>query len=118
MALKRKPLIAGNWKMNGLKKDARVLSAGLAGKFSKLKKPSFEMLICPPFPLLSVAIENVRDSGIKIGAQDCHPSVAGAHTGDVSALLLKNLGCSYVILGHSERRNNYGETDRQVRAKA
>ena len=118
MAAQRKPLIAGNWKMNGLKKDARALAGGLARRMAKSESPAFELLICPPAPLLDLCVNAVRGSGIKIGAQDCHPAKAGAHTGDVSASLLKNMGCGYVIVGHSERRSNYGETDKQVRAKA
>ncbi len=118
MAAKRKILIAGNWKMNGLKKDARSLAGGLAKKMKKLTRPGFEMLICPPFPLLGVAGDAAKGSGVKLGAQDCHMNAAGAHTGDVSAALLKNMGCSYVIVGHSERRADHAETDKLVKAKA
>ena len=118
MAEKRKPLIAGNWKMNGVKKDARALADGLAKRMAKTKRPSFEMLICPPAPLLDFCVTRVKGSGIQVGAQDCHAAAGGAHTGDVSAPLLKNIGCSYVIVGHSERRTDHGETDKQVKAKA
>ena len=118
MAAKRKPLIAGNWKMNGVKKDARALAGGLAKRMAKTKRPSFEMLICPPAPLLDFCVRMVKGSGVQVGAQDCHAAVAGAHTGDVSAPLLKNMGCSYVIVGHSERRTDHGETNKQVKAKA
>ncbi len=118
MAAKRKPLIAGNWKMNGLKKDADNLARGLARRMAKTKGPAFEMLICPPAPLLNFCASALKGSGVKVGAQDCHAAEAGAHTGDVSALLLKNMGCGYVIVGHSERRSDYGETDKQVKAKA
>ena len=118
MAEKRKPLIAGNWKMNGVKKDARTLADGLAKRMAKTKRPSFEMLICPPAPLLDFCVTRVKGSGVRVGAQDCHAAAAGAHTGDVSAPLLKNMGCSYVIVGHSERRTDHGETDKQVKAKA
>ena len=118
MAAKRKPLIAGNWKMNGLKKDARALAGGLAKRMAKTKRPAFEMLICPPAPLLGFCVDAVKGSGVKIGAQDCHAAEAGAHTGDISAPLLKNMGCGYVIVGHSERRTDHSETDKQVKAKA
>ena len=90
MVAKRNVLIAGNWKMNGLRRDVRSLAGGLARKVETLKRPNLEMLICPPFPLLSLASETIKGSGIKLGAQDCHMNVAGAHTGDVSAELLKN----------------------------
>ena len=118
MAGMRTPLIAGNWKMNGFRKDIRALAGGLAKRMSGLKNPSFDMVICPPHPLLGAAIDTVKGSGIKIGAQDCHTDIAGAHTGDVSAALLKNIGCGYVIVGHSERRLNHRETDKQVKVKA
>ena len=118
MAAKRKILIAGNWKMNGLKKDARALAGGLARRMAKLNRPPFEMVICPPSPLLGLAAEATKGSGVRVGAQDCHTNEAGAHTGDVSAALLKNIGCGYVIVGHSERRTDHAETDKQVKAKA
>jgi len=118
MAAKRKVLIAGNWKMNGLKKDARALAGGLARNMKKLTRPGFEMLICPPFPLLGQAGEAIKGSGVKLGAQDCHMNAAGAHTGDISAGMLKNTGCAYVIVGHSERRADHAETDKQIKAKA
>lgn len=118
MAATRTPLIAGNWKMNGLKKDARVLAGGLARRMAKVRRAPFEMVICPPFPLLGQAVDAAKGSGLKVGAQDCHGNVTGAHTGDVSAALLKNMGCGYVIVGHSERRTDHAETDKQVKAKA
>ncbi|MDA0997856.1 MAG: triose-phosphate isomerase, partial [Proteobacteria bacterium] len=79
---------------------------------------SFEMLICPPFPFLQAAASAVAGSGIHLGAQTCHAAESGAHTGEVSAKMLAELGCSHVILGHSERRADNGETDAMVRAKA
>ncbi|MDD9877975.1 MAG: triose-phosphate isomerase [Magnetovibrio sp.] len=118
----RKTLIAGNWKMNGLKKDAKALAGGLARKMAALRKKggraNFEMLICPPFPLLGLAAEAVKGSGIRVGAQDCHAEASGAHTGDTSAQLIKNAGASYAIVGHSERRTDHAETDREIKAKA
>ncbi|MCB2101736.1 MAG: triose-phosphate isomerase [Rhodobacterales bacterium] len=114
----RRPLIAGNWKMNGLKKDGRALAAGLAKLMKKEKKPAFEMLVCPPYPLIDRVVEAVKGSGIKVGGQDSHTAVSGAHTGDVSPAMLADLGCKYVILGHSERRTDHGEKDALVKAKA
>jgi len=118
MVTSRRPMIAGNWKMNGLRADSRKLASGLARRMKKLKKPNFEMVICPPFPLISLAGETIRGSGVKLGAQDCHAAVSGAHTGDVSPELLKNMGCAYVIVGHSERRSDHGEKDADVKTKA
>ena len=114
----RRPLIAGNWKMNGLRKDGRARAAGLAKQMKKLKKPAFEMLVCPPFPLIDRVADQVKGSGIRVGGQDCHADVSGAHTGDVSASMLADMGCKYVILGHSERRTDHGEKDAAVKAKA
>ncbi len=118
MTTKRHPLIAGNWKMNGLKKDVRSLAGGLASRVKKLNNPTFEMLVCPPAPLVGLVSEAVKGSGIAVGGQDCHASEAGAHTGDISAALLKSMGCKYVIVGHSERRTDHAETDKVVKAKA
>ena len=118
MTASRRPMIAGNWKMNGLKADSRKLASGLARRMKKLKKPAFEMLICPPFPLIGLAGDAIKGSGVKLGAQNCHTAVSGAHTGDTSPELLKNMGCKYVIVGHSERRSDHGEKDADVKAKA
>ncbi len=118
MTAPRRPMIAGNWKMNGLKADGRKLASALARRMKKLKKPAFEMLVCPPFPLIGLAGETIRGSGVKLGAQDCHSNASGAHTGDVSPELLKNMGCKYVIVGHSERRTDHNEKDADVKAKA
>ena len=114
----RRPLIAGNWKMNGLKKDAKKLASILAKRMVKINKPNFDIVVCPPSPLLGLVADTLEGSGIKIGSQDNSQAKSGAHTGDTSALLLKNLGCSYAIVGHSERRTNHGEDDKIVKAKA
>lgn len=110
-------LIAGNWKMNGDAPMAKDFAAELAGL---LKEGSLrcDLLLCPPFPLLPILAEALSDTGIALGAQDCHFAESGAHTGDVSAQLLAALGCSHVILGHSERRSDHGEDDALVKAKA
>jgi triosephosphate isomerase len=108
-------LIAGNWKMNLLRAEAaslaRELVAGAAGQ-------ACDLLICPPFTALAAVSEVVGGSLVALGGQDCHAAQHGAHTGDVAAPMLADLGCSAVILGHSERRQAYGETSAQVRAKA
>ncbi|MSO73431.1 MAG: triose-phosphate isomerase, partial [Rhodospirillaceae bacterium] len=111
-----KHLIAGNWKMNGDRALAKSLAAGLAAKAGA--KPNADIVLCPPAPLLQAVAAAVSGSALAIGAQDCHADEKGAHTGDVSAWLLKDIGCSFVIVGHSERRADHGETDAVVKAKA
>jgi triosephosphate isomerase len=110
-------LIAGNWKMNGLGADGLALARAVAQQVAN-DPPRCEVLICPPATLLREAGVALRGSPVALGAQDCHPDAKGAHTGDVSAEMLRDTGCSYVIVGHSERRTDHGETDAQVRAKA
>jgi len=114
----RKPLIAGNWKMNGLGEDGGELAKNLAERMKKVGAAPFEMLVCPPFTLIGRVGEALAGSAIALGAQDCHPKAKGAHTGDVSAPMLADLGCRYVIVGHSERRTDHKETDATVQAKA
>lgn len=112
----RRPLVAGNWKMNGLKASAAELgkivtgSAGLSGKT--------DLMVCPPATLIAAFAEQARGSGIAIGGQDCHAETAGAFTGDLSAEMLKDAGAGAVIVGHSERRTLHQETDAEVQAKA
>ena len=119
MSQERTTLIAGNWKMNGGLDEVDGLAGDLAGRMAGLAAaPGFEMAVCPPFPLLPMVASAIEESGIALGAQDCHSNEKGAHTGDVSAKLLAQVGCAYVIVGHSERRTDHGETDEQVRAKA
>ena len=117
MARRPQPLVAGNWKMNGLLSDLGeieamrdAVEAGGAG--------SAEVLICPPATLIGAAAAIVRGTALKIGGQTCRSESCGAHTGDVSAAMLRDAGASYVILGHSERRASYGETNAAVRARA
>ncbi|MBM3565167.1 MAG: triose-phosphate isomerase [Alphaproteobacteria bacterium] len=115
----RKPLIAGNWKMNGTLHDGVKLAADLATRMSGAKnKTPFDMAVCPPFTLIARIGEALAGASISLGAQDCHAKEKGAHTGDVSAKMLTDLGCRYVIVGHSERRTDHKETDAQVQAKA
>ncbi|MBK1663690.1 triose-phosphate isomerase [Rhodospirillum rubrum] len=114
----RRPLIAGNWKMNGLKAEGQGLARDLTQRLNKAGGVDFDLLLCPPFPLISTVVGAVAGSGIAVGGQDCHAKAKGAHTGDVSAVLLADLGCQFVIVGHSERRADHGETDAVVKAKA
>jgi triosephosphate isomerase (TIM) len=114
----RRILIAGNWKMNGLQADGLSLASDLAARLKGEQSPRFDMLVCPPFSLISQIVEAVVGSGVAVGGQDCHMQEKGAHTGDISAYMLKDIGCGHVIVGHSERRTNHGETDAQVKAKA
>ncbi len=113
---KRRPLVAGNWKMNGRAADlievAAIRTAVLAGEGGEA-----EIVVCPPVTLLMDAGRVCAGSPVKLGAQDCDPSEEGAHTGDISAAMLKDAGASYVIVGHSERRASHAESDALVRAK-
>lgn len=115
--MSRKILIAGNWKMNGLIRDSMSLAKEVASNVKKLK-PNAEVLVCPPFTLLTTVKKALRGSKVKLGAQDCHIEEKGAHTGDVSPYMLKDAGCDYVILGHSERRTDHKESSTLVRQKA
>ena len=110
-----RPLIAGNWKMNGLKASMAEFEAMLAGASKVVGKA--DLLVCPPVTLIAAFAEKSRGS-IAIGGQDCHPKPSGAHTGDVSAEMLADAGASAVIVGHSERRADHGESDGLVRQKA
>ncbi len=110
-------LIAGNWKMNGLSADAEALAGSLAEQYGAAA-PGFDMLLCPPAPMISTVARVIAGSGLALGGQDCHAEASGAHTGDTAAEMLADLGCSHVIVGHSERRQDHGETDEQVQAKA
>jgi triosephosphate isomerase (TIM) len=112
-----RPLVAGNWKMNGLAASLAELTA-LQDRLAAAPVPEAEIMVCPPATLLSRARDALAGSPITMGAQDCHPLPSGAHTGDISAEMLADAGASAVIVGHSERRTDHGETDALVRAKA
>jgi triosephosphate isomerase len=117
MAIRTK-LVAGNWKMNGLRQDGTLLAHALKERAAAAGAPlECELLICPPATLLSTVGGILVGSGIALGGQDCHGAPKGAYTGDISAEMLADLGCSYVILGHSERRHGHAETDAVVRGK-
>ena len=107
-------LAAGNWKMNGLASALAEVQALNAAH----PAPTCEMLLCPPATLLAQMNWAAKGSALKLGGQDCHPDASGAHTGDISAAMLRDAGAAYVILGHSERRADHGETDALVQAKA
>jgi triosephosphate isomerase len=107
-------LIAGNWKMNG----GQAALAEIGDLIGMIKPGGPSVLVCPPATLISRMAELVAGYPIAIGGQDCHPEPNGAHTGDVSAEQLRDAGASSVILGHSERRADHGETDALVKAKA
>src|SRR5215471_10223072 len=117
MATKTK-LVAGNWKMNGLRQDGAMLAHALKERAAEVgEAQSCEILVCPPATLLSEVGGILVGSGIALGGQDCHAAPKGAFTGDISAEMLADLGCKYVILGHSERRQGCGESDMVVRGK-
>ncbi len=116
-----RPLVAGNWKMNGLGGDGLALAAELARHAASPKgeeAPACDLLVCPPAILLWRVAEALGQSPIAVGGQDCHADARGAHTGDISAEMLKDAGASFAIVGHSERRAGHSETDAEVRAKA
>ena len=110
----RRKLAAGNWKMNGTSAELAEVSA-LIGTGPA---PDCEVLLCPPATLLARLAAHIGDGPIAVGGQDCHREGAGAHTGDISAVMLADAGAAYVILGHSERRTDHGETDDDVCAKS
>jgi triosephosphate isomerase (TIM) len=109
-----KKLAAGNWKMNGTRTSLAEVEALLAAH----PAPTCEMLLCPPATLIARMATMAAGSALLVGGQDCHPKPQGAHTGDISAAMLKDAGATHVILGHSERRTDHGETDALVRSKA
>ncbi len=111
----RTPLIAGNWKMNGDKATANALCAGIVADAGTLNK--VELLLCPPYTLLPIVESALRNSQCKLGAQDVDVHENGAFTGQISAAMLRDCGCRYVILGHSERRTMYREYDLLVAHK-
>lgn len=112
----RRPFVAGNWKMNTNLQSGTDLAAGLA-KLLPQDLPGVEVAVCPPFPYLIPIGAAVAGSGVKLGAQNCSHKDPGAYTGEVALDMLQDVGCQYVILGHSERRALYGETDSVVNSK-
>jgi triosephosphate isomerase len=110
----RRKLAAGNWKMNGTSGSLAEVDSLVAAH----PAPSVDIVICPPATLLSRMAGRTGPSAIALGGQDCHAAAAGAHTGDISVAMLADAGATHVIVGHSERRADHGETDSVVRAKA
>ena len=108
-------LIVANWKMNGSLAEAKARAAAIAERASTSTN---ELVICPPHCHVAAVAEAVRGSEASVGGLDCHTEMKGAFTGDVSAAMLAELGCRYIIVGHSERRYGHGETDAVVAAKA
>ncbi|SDH28494.1 triose-phosphate isomerase [Roseospirillum parvum] len=114
----RRPLIAGNWKMNGGLAQVDGLAGALARRLADTAERPFDMLVCPPATLVAAVAGEVLGSPLMVGGQDCHTAESGAHTGDIAAAMLRELGASHVIVGHSERRADHGEDDATVKAKA
>ena len=113
----RRKLIAGNWKMNGSAAMTRDLLGALTAK-AAADAPACDVAVCPPYPFLGAAAAALAGSPVALGAQDCAVKVSGAHTGDVAAEMLADVGCRYAIVGHSERRADHGESDGLIAAKA
>jgi triosephosphate isomerase len=107
-------VIAGNWKMNGLADEAERLAHAVRAGSAAL---GCDLLVCPPATVLARVTRALEGSAVAVGGQDCAAQEAGAHTGDVSAAMLRDAGATHVILGHSERRRDHGETDELVREK-
>src|SRR5689334_6693997 len=110
------PLVVGNWKMHGLTASEGELAKIIAGARALVGKT--DLMVCPPATLLTTLAAAARGSSVSIGAQDCHAEISGAHTGDISAEMLADAGARAIIVGHSERRTDHGESDALVRAKA
>jgi len=117
MAQMIRPMVAGNWKMNGSRASLDELALMSTG-FTPALRQKLDIMICPPATLVLAASQRAVGSGIAIGGQDCHANDAGAHTGDLSAGMLFDAGATAVIVGHSERRADHGESDATVGAKA
>lgn len=113
----RKKLIAGNWKMNKTSFASKELLNEMVKGLNEDILSKVDVLVCPPFTSLAIASETLKGIKISIGAQNIHQKDEGAYTGEISAQMIKNLDCSYVILGHSERRQYFGETNHLINAK-
>ncbi|MBU3742143.1 MAG: triose-phosphate isomerase [Candidatus Kapabacteria bacterium] len=111
-----KTMIVGNWKMNGTQPVARSLAEGLVNNdiIRSAHADGVQVVCCPPFTALSLVQQTIADTPIQLGGQACHHQRQGAHTGDVSAAMLRDVGCSHVLVGHSERRRDHHESDDQV----
>ncbi len=112
-----KKLIAGNWKMNQNRTEAKALAAALAEKYTS-PSDRFDMVVCPPSIWLSDVVEAVKGSAVEVGSQDVHEQDKGAFTGNIPAGMIKEVGATYAIVGHSERRQHHNETNALIKAKA
>jgi triosephosphate isomerase len=112
-----RPLVVGNWKMNGLKASLGEVAA-MRAAVDRGENGVAELAVCPPATLISHAAAALAGGAVALGGQDCHAKPSGAYTGDISAEMLKDAGCAYVIVGHSERRAGAGESDADAKAKA
>lgn len=111
----RQPMVAGNWKMNGNREESAALLEGIAAGMSAVQKA--EVVVCPPAILMTLAMEKLSGSNVKLGGQNLNHHASGAYTGEISGPMLKDASCTYVIVGHSERRSYYGEDDDLVARK-
>ncbi|MCB2203536.1 triose-phosphate isomerase [bacterium] len=111
-------VVAGNWKMNTTPGQAKALAEAIGKEYPAPEIEGFGVILCPPFPMLAEVLEAVAGSLVTVGAQNMHEQDFGAFTGEVSAPMLNSLGCSHVILGHSERRQYFAESDELINAKA
>jgi triosephosphate isomerase len=111
----RTPLVIGNWKMHGLQAEARALATAVRDGLKR--RVAAIVAVCPPFTVLPAVSETLAGTAIALGAQNCHPEPSGAHTGEISVPMLAELGCRYVLVGHSERRKEMGESDEQINRK-
>ncbi len=109
--------IIGNWKMNGTKAEAQKLASGFLKRIQEATRPLPHIILCPSYPYLVTVVDILKNSPIDVGAQDCHHESKGAYTGDVSILQLADVGCKYVIIGHSERRHHHHEGSSLIRKK-
>lgn len=111
----RQPLVAGNWKMNGTRAEAEALLKAVAAGAASVKKP--RVVVCPPAILVPLAAERLAGGNVAWGGQNLSEHAAGAYTGEIAGAMLRDYGCTYVIIGHSERRSLYGDTDDGVARK-
>lgn len=111
-------LIVGNWKMNGLRDDSLARATQLGSAVAATKDGRFDMVLCPPATMISMLADTLKGSPVMYGGQDCHTEKSGAYTGNISADMLKDLGCTHVIIGHSERRQYHAESNALVASKA
>lgn len=111
----RKPIIAGNWKMHKTVQEAKVLVTELSAELKDVG--NVEIVVCPPFTALNAVLATAQGTNVAVGAQNMHWEDQGAYTGEVSPVMLREMGCKYVIIGHSERREYFAETDENVNKK-